>query len=227
MTLVASLNLGATAYAAVTGPILPYLSFNDSPFHGQSFSYFHYETFEENALTAPGVTASAGVVGTGPLYDSVEGMGPAGHSLFSGCGICGITFTFSASVLGQLPTSAGIVWTDGDGPNRTFRAFDQNGVSLGSIVDSSQKFFSTGGDGAVGNYRFYGATNPGGISSIFIANDSGGIEVDDLQFGAAGPAGVPEPAGWAMMLIGFGGLGAVIRRRRARHAFLPAQRLAT
>ncbi|HEX5261997.1 MAG TPA: PEPxxWA-CTERM sorting domain-containing protein [Phenylobacterium sp.] len=27
--------------------------------------------------------------------------------------------------------------------------------------------------------------------------------------------GVPEPATWAMMLIGFGGLGAVLRRRRA------------
>ena len=81
MTLVASLSLGATAYATVTGPILPYLSVNDSPFHGQSFSYFHYETFEENALTAPGVTASAGGVGTGSLYDSVEGMGSAGCCL--------------------------------------------------------------------------------------------------------------------------------------------------
>ena len=29
----------------------------------------------------------------------------------------------------------------------------------------------------------------------------------------SGP-GVPEPASWAMMLMGFGGLGAVLRRRR-------------
>jgi hypothetical protein len=27
--------------------------------------------------------------------------------------------------------------------------------------------------------------------------------------------GVPEPATWATMLIGFGGLGAILRRRRA------------
>ena len=33
--------------------------------------------------------------------------------------------------------------------------------------------------------------------------------------------GVPEPAMWAMMLVGFGGLGAVLRGRRAR-AYLPA-----
>jgi hypothetical protein len=29
-------------------------------------------------------------------------------------------------------------------------------------------------------------------------------------------AGVPEPATWAMMLVGFGGLGAVLRSRRTR-----------
>jgi hypothetical protein len=28
------------------------------------------------------------------------------------------------------------------------------------------------------------------------------------------PTGVPEPAAWAMMLVGFGGLGAILRRRR-------------
>ena len=30
-----------------------------------------------------------------------------------------------------------------------------------------------------------------------------------------GVGGVPEPAAWALMLVGFGGLGAVLRRRRA------------
>lgn len=33
------------------------------------------------------------------------------------------------------------------------------------------------------------------------------------------PPGVPEPASWAMMLAGFGGLGALMRRRRAQAAF--------
>lgn len=33
------------------------------------------------------------------------------------------------------------------------------------------------------------------------------------------PQGVPEPASWAMMLVGFGGIGAVIRRRRLAVAF--------
>ena len=35
-------------------------------------------------------------------------------------------------------------------------------------------------------------------------------------FGLAGLAAVPEPATWAMMLVGFGFAGAAARRRRTR-----------
>lgn len=217
IALAATIGLGASANATLIGPIMPYYGPSYSPFASQSFSYFYYDTFEEGSLTVPGVTASAGAVGTGSLYDSVEGPGPLGHSLFDGCGSCGITFTFSASVLGSLPTSAGIVWTDGDGPSRTFTAYDEHGVSLGSIVDSSQLFYSTGGDNNPSNYRFFGVTNAGGISSISISNSSGGIEVDDLQYGAA-TGGVPEPATWALMMVGVAGLGGMMRTRRRQVA---------
>jgi hypothetical protein len=46
--------------------------------------------------------------------------------------------------------------------------------------------------------------------------------VGGLSCGAPTAGGaVPEPASWALMLIGFGGLGATLRRRR-RHWFLAA-----
>lgn len=216
--LIALALYASTAHAGtVIGPILPYYGAAQSPFYALSFSYFHLDTFEEGSLTAPGVTASAGAVGTGPLYDSVEGPGPLGHSLFSGDGAAGITFAFNAGVLGNLPTDVGIVWTDGDGPNRTFKAFDQNDALIGTIIDPTQRFFSTGGDNDPSNYRFFGATNPGGISSIFIANDGGGIEVDDLQYGLQAPiTSVPEPATLWIFGAGLAGLFAMRRRNSNR-----------
>ena len=42
---------------------------------------------------------------------------------------------------------------------------------------------------------------------------SGDTGLDDVSIFASG--GVPEPATWAMMLVGFGTLGAALRRRRA------------
>jgi hypothetical protein len=42
--------------------------------------------------------------------------------------------------------------------------------------------------------------------------------VFQTEMSNTGPTGVPEPAAWALMVAGFGGLGAMLRRRRARPA---------
>ena len=193
----------ASVQAGVIGPILPYFGLAQSPFNGLPFSYFFLETFEEpGAPTVPGVTASGGsVIGPGFEVDSVEGVSN-GHSYFSINGASGVTFTFNAANLGgNLPTHVGIVWTDGGGPNRTFRAFDASNALIGTIIDPSPLFFPPS-DGDPANYRFFGATDPAGISSIFIANDSGGIEVDDLQFGFLSPGPVPEPSTFRLLALG-------------------------
>ncbi|MEW5688218.1 MAG: PEPxxWA-CTERM sorting domain-containing protein [Pseudomonadota bacterium] len=41
-----------------------------------------------------------------------------------------------------------------------------------------------------------------------------GMQIDNLSFGAAAQGGVPEPATWALMIMGFGAAGASLRRRR-------------
>jgi hypothetical protein len=165
----------------------------------------------------PGVSASTGSFLTGNLVASVEpaGMSTAGYSYFNGNGAAGVTFTFNAAGLGgQLPTAAGIVWTDGDKPNRTFTAYDASNSLIGTIVDNSPCFFSDGCDGDQANFRLFYAVDPLGISSIHIANDSGGIEVDDLQFGV-GARVIPEPATLALLGIALAGLG-FSRRRKLR-----------
>ena len=125
---------GPAGAAILSGPS-PYLCFDtatapagcggaDSPYKALSFSYFHLETFEDGLLNVPGVSASAGGVTSvvfGPaIHDSVDaddgvidGSGLAGDSFFNSGGFAGITF--SAGVLGSLPTHAGLVWTDGGG----------------------------------------------------------------------------------------------------------------
>lgn len=53
-----------------------------------------------------------------------------------------------------------------------------------------------------------------GITRIEIVNitDAAGIGLDDFRFTLS--SAVPEPSTWAMMLLGFGGMGVALRRRR-------------
>ena len=205
----------ASAFAAATfvGPSA-YSGASDSPFAGGSFDYFHLEDFQDGLLNTPGLVAPRGAVFTGAqgsLADSVE-FTPLGGSFF-GIGSTGLDFTFDTTILGALPTHAGLVWTDGSGLI-TFEAFDQDGVSLGIITGNHA---DAGQTGETAEDRFYGVVNGGGISRIRITNEIGGIEVDHVQYGRQTvQAAVPEPTTWAMMIMGFGAAGAILRRRPAK-----------
>ena len=104
----------------------PYLSKADSPFLTDlNAGNMYLEDFECGVLTVPGVALSDGTIippGFEGLIDSVDaddgvidGSGLGGHSLFTGSGLTGITFTFNQTTLGAFPTKAGLVWTDGGG----------------------------------------------------------------------------------------------------------------
>jgi hypothetical protein len=196
--IVAACAAGATAQTML-GPS-PYTCFDDSPFSGLSFNYFHLETFEDHAFNVPGASASAGGVTSvvfGPsIHDSVDcddgvidGSGLLGDSFFSGSP--DITFTFSEAVLGGLPTHAGIVWTDGGGGAVvTFEARDRDGALLGTASGSHA---DGSNNGTTAEDRFYGVIHADGILSIRIRHTSGGLEVDHLQYGG-GESAPPCPA---------------------------------
>lgn len=63
----------------------------------------------------------------------------------------------------------------------------------------------------------FGGANPGASDPTFIGLDN--ISVEFLH----GPVGaVPEPSTWAMMLLGFAGLGFMVHRRKSKPAMFAA-----
>jgi hypothetical protein len=65
------------------------------------------------------------------------------------------------------------------------------------------------------NNEFFNATASGGevITHVNFTSASDLIGVGHIRIDGAGA--VPEPATWALMILGFGGAGAMLRRRRA------------
>ncbi len=205
-----------TAARADASPIFygptSYQSFSDSPFSGSGFSVY-VEDFEDG-LNAPGVSASGGSVINGPYVDSVEG-GSEGHSWYSNFVLDQFTFTFDETVLGALPTVAGIVLTDVGWNSLTpyvanflFEAFGPDGASLGAI---GPYYLGESPDtGQQSDDRFFGVMNAGGISAIkLMTSETRDWEVDHLQYGTTT---VPEPS--SLLLVGLGLAGVVGRRYR-------------
>lgn len=205
-------SLSAFSLAQSFGPT-PYLQTSDSPFLALGVTNFNLEDFEDNLFNITGVTKDNGNpytnAGNGDSVDGddgvIDGSGLKGHSLFYNVGSSGVTFTFSQAVLGSLPQYAGVVWTDGSS-TITFEAWDQNGISLGTVVGNHA-------DGAFGGQtaedRFYGWHNSGGISKIKLKNASGGIELDHLQYAYEA---VPEPT--TLCVLGLSAL-ALSRRKKS------------
>jgi hypothetical protein len=205
-------------HAGPIGPS-PYLSSADSPWSTLTFSQFYLEDFEDGLLNTPGVTQSGGQSVTpagGVFTDSVDGddgtidgFGTNGRSHYTTDGATGITYAFDPSVLGTLPTHAGIVWTDLSGVADVFlEAFDASNTSLGIINAGALNDGVSTGETA--EDRFLGWENLGGISSIRIYQSGSDMEVDHLQYGIV----VPEPGTLALAPLALG-LAAFLRRFRS------------
>ena len=204
-------SLANSASADVFYGPTPYLSQADIP------SGFYYndvpmglEDFEDGSLDF-GISASVGAIfGPGGFTDSVDGddgsidgSGSNGRAWVTLGAATGVTFSFS----GPLPTAAGMVWTDGAGAT-TFEAWDESGVSLGTIGPFSH--FDGSNAGTTGEDRFFGIQHASGISAIKLSNLGGGsMEVDHVQFGVS----VPEPSS-TLLLVGLAGFGIIRRRKR-------------
>ena len=95
------------------------------------------------------------------------------------------------------------------------------GSILGSINLAAQHTNNCVGDpnGTFCNWSAIGVNFAGTARSIDFGGTANQTGYDNITFGSSRPGGVvPEPATWAMMLLGFGGMGAVLRSRRRQFA---------
>ena len=63
------------------------------------------------------------------------------------------------------------------------------------------------------------------VSSGLVGIQTGGLQCVSActaTFGPVAAGAVPEPASWALMILGFGGLGAALRRHRGRPVVMTA-----
>ena len=117
-----------------------------------------------------------------------------------------IDFATSVSAFGMAIQGAGL------GAHK-FELFDGSNASLGlySFSDVGLATLDEGPNGFFG-FRVTGAP----VAKVRVTAAAVGqdfIAFDNLTFVTAGAA-VPEPASWALMIAGFGGVGAALRRRK-------------
>ncbi|HMI19420.1 MAG TPA: PEPxxWA-CTERM sorting domain-containing protein [Sphingomonas sp.] len=138
-----------------------------------------------------------------------------------------VTGSFDGTLSGDLITDMSniFVFVDGIGFhdngslqsfhfNDDFSAYEYGGIA--SLDGAHDNFFFVDGDVVLGEYYtnyYYTVTNIStGIGNTNSQQFYGGA-TDNFHATVAGSSPTPEPASWAMMVGGFGLIGAALRRR--------------
>jgi hypothetical protein len=124
-------------------------------------------------------------------------------------------FNGPIAILFSTPqTGVGLVGGFFDNLNSTaITAFGVNGNILGSVSNGQT------GEEFLGLVTSDHSATIDGLLFSLVGAEAAGFAVDDIRFGVGEQVvspGVPEPSTWAMMLIGFAGLGFVFRQSRRK-----------
>lgn len=149
-----------------------------------------------NAIASPSNQANA----ARPMFGSTGNFG----AVLSGGSY---TVNFAAAsvfsfVLGSLDTFNTLTLYLSDGTSQAY----QGGQIINDLTFPSGNQISGETNGVV---RFNAGTGPSIVGAQFQSTGNS-FEFDNL----ANTAAVPEPATWAMMLLGFGAMGSMLRTRR-------------
>lgn len=126
----------------------------------------------------------------------------------------------AALLFGGSPSSYVISTVDNNPANINFDAwysvigFNGNQGNGGSILPDNYS------DKYLGLY--YGPTSgypfgdPSAPASAYVSDNAEGAAFQNFAFLIEGAGAVPEPATWALLILGFGGIGFALRRQRSR-----------
>lgn len=161
-------------------------------------------------LTVNGITEVVDDSYAGHFYSQVPTPGSLDGLFIDNDAQTGYVYTFNGIPNLQIVESIGGFVVGGAGNNLQggdylrainidFTAFAPFDVSLADFSNTYYMFFSK---------QLFGGPQPGSVATT-------GLQLKVNSMALASPIAAPEPQTWSLMLLGFGGLGAVMRRHRA------------
>lgn len=142
-------------------------------------------------------------------YAAASGHGYIGE--FNGAAMALGSNANGFAALGLLTGSAGLL--SSYGPQFTY---DVGPIGAGNPIDAGVTFPFTDADNTTFLTRVTGA-DPSNIVDIYTSAGIEGVPAllaNQFVISGGGGGGVPEPATWAMMVLGFGGIGFAMRRKQ-------------
>jgi len=124
----------------------------------------------------------------------------------------GSSFTFTGNL-----TSFGLLWGSVDAYNTiTFSGSAPSVSFTGNSVLAADSALVAGSQGANGttyvNFSGFGT----GYNTVTFTSTSPAFELDNVAFTTSSVGAVPEPGTWAMMVLGFAGIGFLAYRRKPK-----------